>query len=155
MALLVTEQVLVGGALRVGPPACYHPASPSRLGGENVVERRKSLVVRTVGRVAVVYFVDTKLLEEMQIKWLGNEMYDLVAGGKCNVLINFENVQRFSTALLGKLVGLKRKAVEAGGTVKLCCIPPHILEIFNVTGLDNAFDIYGDEVEAISSFGRI
>jgi anti-anti-sigma factor len=120
-----------------------------------VVERRKSLVVRTVGRVAVVYFVDSKLLEEMQIKWLGNEMYELVEKGKTSILMNFENVQRFSTALLGKLVGLKKKAVEAGGTVKLCCIPPHILEIFKVTGLDAAFEIHGDEVDAISSFGRI
>ena len=90
-----------------------------------MVERRKALVVRAVGDVVVVYFTDTKILEEMQIKWLGAELYDLVEKQRrSSIVINFQNVERFSTALLGKLVGLKKKAVEADGTVKLCCIPP-------------------------------
>ena len=121
-----------------------------------MVERRKSLVVRTVGDLVVAYFVDSKILEEMQIKWLGNELYDLVEKQfKTRIILSFQNVQRFSTALLGKLIGLKKKAVTAGGTVKLCCIPPNIMEIFNVTGLDAAFDIFDDERSAIKSFGSI
>ena len=121
-----------------------------------MVERRKSLVVRTVGDVAVVYFVDSKILEEMQIKWLGNEMFDLVdAQHKTHLVVNFQNVQRFSTALLGKLIGLKKKAAEAGGTVKLACIPPNIMEIFKVTGLNAAFEIFEDEMAAIKSFGNL
>ena len=119
-----------------------------------MVERRKALVVRAVGDVIVVYFVDTKILEEMQIKWLGTELYDLVEKqSRSSIAINFQNVERFSTALLGKLVGLKKKAVEADGTVKLCCIPPGVMEIFTVTGLDAAFEIYDDEQTAIKSFG--
>ena len=119
-----------------------------------MVERRKSLVVRAVGNVAVVYFTDSKILEEMQIKWLGTELYDLVEKqSRSSIAINFQNVERFSTALLGKLVGLKKKAVEADGTVKLCCIPPGVMEIFTVTGLDAAFEIYDDEQTAIKSFG--
>ena len=119
-----------------------------------MVERRKALVVRAVGNVVVVYFVDSKILEEMQIKWLGAELYDLVEKqSRSSIVINFQNVERFSTALLGKLVGLKKKAVEADGTVKLCCIPPGIMEIFSVTGLDAAFEIFDDEQAAIKSFG--
>ncbi len=119
-----------------------------------MVERRKALVVRAVGDVVVVYFTDTKILEEMQIKWLGTELYDLVEKQRrSSIVINFQNVERFSTALLGKLVGLKKKAVEADGTVKLCCIPPGIMEIFSVTGLDAAFEIFDDEQAAIKSFG--
>jgi len=121
-----------------------------------VVERRKSLVVRTVGSVAVVYFVDSKILEEMQIKWLGNELYELVENQhKSRLIINFQNIEKFSTALLGKLIGLKRRTAEVQGNVKLSCIPPSIMEIFKVTGLDAAFDIYDDENAAIKSFGSI
>ncbi len=120
-----------------------------------MVERRKSLVVRTVGDIAVVYFTDTKILEEMQIKWLGNELYDLVgAQHRSRIVINFQNVQRFSTALLGKLIGLKKKAVEAGGNVRLCCIPAPVMEIFRVTGLNQAFDISDDEMSAIKGFSK-
>lgn len=119
-----------------------------------MVERRKALVVRTVGGIAVVYFTDTKILEEMQIKWLGNELYDLVDNQfKVFIIVNFQNVERFSTALLGKLVGLKKKVATSKGDVKLCCIPPNIMEIFNVTGLSAAFAIFNDEQSAIESFG--
>jgi len=121
-----------------------------------VVERRKSLVVRSVGNVAVVYFVDSKILEEMQIKWLGNELYELVENQhKSRIIINLQNIEKFSTALLGKLIGLKKRAAEKRGTVKLSCIPPSVMEIFKVTGLDAAFDIYDDEAAAIKSFGSI
>ncbi|MFO7899506.1 MAG: STAS domain-containing protein [Planctomycetota bacterium] len=121
-----------------------------------MVERRKSTVVRTVGNIAVVYFVDSQILEEMQIKWLGNELQQLVQDqGRNQVVISFENVERFSTALLGKLIGMKKKAAEQQGDVKLCAIPPSIMEIFKVTGLDAAFDIFDDEMGAIKSFGPI
>ena len=119
-----------------------------------MVERRKALVARAVGNVVVIYFVDSKILEEMQIKWLGVELYDIVEKqGRSSILISFQNVERFSTALLGKLVCLKKKAVEADGTVKLCCIPPAVMEIFSVTGLDAAFKIFDDEQAAIKNFG--
>ena len=121
-----------------------------------MVVRRKSLVVRTAGDVVVVYFVDSKILEEMQIKWLGNELYALAdEQHRSRIVINFQNVQRFSTALLGKLISLKKKTAETKGNVKLCCIPPNIMEIFQVTGLDAAFDIFDDEMTAIKSFGSI
>ena len=90
----------------------------------------------------------------MQIKWLGNELYDLVdKQGRRLIIINFQNIERFSTALLGKLIGLKRKAVEADGNVRLCCIPSSIMEVFKVTGLNAAFEIYDDEQAAVKSFG--
>ena len=119
-----------------------------------MVERRSALVVRGIGQLVVVYFTDSKILEEMQIKWLGNELYDLVdKQHRPHIIINFQNIQRFSTALLGKLIGLKKKAAEADGTVKLCCMPANVMEIFRVTGLDAAFDIHPDEGAAIKSFG--
>ena len=90
----------------------------------------------------------------MQIKWVGRDLYDLVdKQAKTRILVSFQNVERFSTALLGKLIGLKKKTAEARGNVKLCSIPPDIAEIFKVTGLEAAFDIYEDERSAIKSFG--
>jgi len=120
-----------------------------------MVERRKVLVTRAVGNVAVVYFTDSKILREMQIKWVGDELYGLIdEQHRRHLVVNFQNIQRFSTALLGKLIGLKKKAVQAGGTVKLASIPPDVMEIFEITGLDAAFEIFDDEQTAIKSFGR-
>ena len=120
-----------------------------------MVERRKVLVTRAVGDVAVVYFTDSKILREMQIKWVGDELYGLIdEQHRRHLVVNFQNIQRFSTALLGKLIGLKKKAVQAGGAVKLAAIPPDVMEIFEITGLDAAFEIFDDEQTAIKSFGR-
>jgi anti-sigma B factor antagonist len=114
------------------------------------------LVVRTVGDIAVVYFTDSKLVDEMQIKWLGAELYDLVdKKGKSRIVVNFQDVQRLSTALLGKLVGLQKKTAKAKGNVRLCCVPSSVRDIFTVTGLDTAFEIHGNEKAAIQSFDRI
>jgi len=119
-----------------------------------LVEHRTSIVVRSVGEIAVVYFTDTKILEDMQIKWVGNSLYDLVdKQSRRHILINFQNIERFSTALLGKLIGLKKKTQESSGSVKMCCIPGNIMEIFKVTGLDSIFQIFRDETTAIKSFG--
>ncbi len=119
-----------------------------------MVERRASLVVRTVGDVVVVYFADSKILEEMQVKNVGNELYDLIdKQSRRHIIISFQNIERFSTALLGKLIGLKKKAHQIQGSVRLCAIPDNIMEIFRVTGLNAAFEIYGDEQAAIKSFG--
>ena len=120
-----------------------------------MVERRKALVVRSAGEVAVVYFTDSRLLDEIQIKSVGNDLYDIVEKQhRARIVISFQNVERFSTALLGKLVSLKKKAAKSKGDVKLCSIPPSIMEIFEVTGLDAAFDIFQEEQAAIKSFGR-
>lgn len=119
-----------------------------------MLERKTSLVVRSVGEIAVVYFTDTKILEDMQIKWVGTSLYDLVdKQSRRHILINFQNIERFSTALLGKLIGLKKKTHDERGSVKMCCIPGNIMEIFKVTGLDAIFDIFPDETSAIKSFG--
>ncbi len=121
-----------------------------------MVERRKSTVVRTVGDIVVVYFVDSEIFDEIQIKWLGNELYALVEEQSRNrMVISFQNVTRFSTALLGKLVSLKKRAAEKDGDVKLCAVPPGIMDVFRITGLDRAFDIFDDEMEAITAFGSI
>jgi anti-sigma B factor antagonist len=109
--------------------------------------------VSKVGDVTVVRFVDKKILDEASIQELGAELFGLVEqDNRKAILLDFGNVEFLSSAALGKLITLDRKAKTHKGRLKLCGIRPEILEVFNVTKLNKVFDIRKDEAEAVAAF---
>ena len=111
---------------------------------------RRHLRVENVDGVAVVSFVDTKIVTEENIQEVGDQLYSLVEDdGHKKILLNFGNVQYLSSAALGKLINLKKKVGTVKGKLKLCCIHPDLLEVFRITRLDQVFEIYADEQAAL------
>ncbi len=109
--------------------------------------------VSKLGDVTVVKFVDKKILDEASIQELGVELFGLVEqDNRKAILLNFANVEFLSSAALGKLITLDRKAKTHKGRLKLCEIRPEILEVFHITKLNKVFDIRKDESEAIAAF---
>ena len=115
------------------------------------VHRR--LEVTEVGDVAVVRFVDRKILDEANIQELGQELIQLVdEENRDMLLLNFLNVDFLSSGALGKLIKLEKKVKARAGKLKLCCIRPEIFEVFQITRLDKLFQIYEDEAVALAAF---
>jgi len=115
------------------------------------VHRR--LEVNEVGEVAVVRFVDRKILDETAIQELGRELFQLVEEeGHRNILLNFSTVEFLSSAALGKLITLDKKVKANQGKLKLSNIRPEIYEVFAITRLNRLFDIKEDEADALASF---
>lgn len=109
--------------------------------------------VSTVGDVAVVRFVDFKILDEANIQEMGQEMFHLVEqDGHKKILLNFSNVQFLSSAALGKLITLDKKVKKSGGQLKLSNILSDIYEVFAITKLNRLFDIHEDESDALAAF---
>ena len=109
--------------------------------------------VSKVGEVTVVKFVDKKILDEAGILELGTELFGLVEqDNRKSLLLNFSGVEFLSSAALGKLITLDRKVKSHRGRMKMSCIRPEILEVFQITKLNKIFDIRKDEAEAISAF---
>lgn len=107
------------------------------------------------GEITVVRFVDRKLLDEAGVQELGLELFGLVEqDNRKAILLNFEDVDFLSSAALGKLITLDRKAKSHRGQVKLCGISAEIREVFQVTKLDKVFDIRADEAEGLAAFRR-
>lgn len=114
-----------------------------------------NVMIQKNGDVIVVYFNDAQILDQLKIQEIGKELIkamDRAEGRK--LLINFQDVKFMASAMLGNLTSLHKKCREAKVDLKLCCIHPDILEVFKITRLDRVFDIYDDEAEAISAFGR-
>jgi anti-anti-sigma factor len=113
----------------------------------------RRIEVSEVGDVAIVKFVDFKILDESNIQEMGQELFHLVEqDGKTKVLLNFSNVQFLSSAALGKLITLDKKVKKAGGQLKLSNILSDIYEVFAITKLNRLFDIQEDESDALASF---
>lgn len=114
---------------------------------------RRLLRLESIDGVTVVSFVESKIVSEESIQEVGEQLYSLVDDeGHRQILLNFSNVQYMSSAALGKLINLKKKAAAAGGTLKLCCIHPELKVVFKITRLDQVFDIHDEEQDAIDSF---
>ena len=106
-----------------------------------------------VGDVTVVRFRDHKIIEDINIQELGQEMFQLVeVDGRDKLLLNFSSVDFLSSAALGKLITLDKKMKAHGGTLKLSNIRPEIYEVFAITKLNRLFDIRDDEADALAAF---
>ena len=113
----------------------------------------RRLDVKEVGEVAVVRFRDQKILDDLNIQELGQELFGLVEGeNRSKLLLNFSGVDFLSSSALGKLITLDKKVKAAGGMLKLCRIRPEIYEVFAITKLNRLFDIKDEEADALAAF---
>jgi anti-sigma B factor antagonist len=113
----------------------------------------RRLEVNEVGDVTVVRFRDHKIVEDINIQQLGQEMFHLVeVDNRGKVLLNFSAVDFLSSAALGKLITLDKKMKAHGGALKLSNIRPEIYEVFAITKLNRLFDIKDDEADALAAF---
>ena len=113
----------------------------------------RRLEVSEVGDVTVVRFRDQKILDDLNIQELGQELFRLVeVENNKKLLLNFSVVEFLSSAALGKLITLDKKVKATNGQLKLCRIQPEIYEVFAITKLNRLFDIEETEADALAAF---
>jgi anti-sigma B factor antagonist len=101
----------------------------------------------------VASFVDERIVDEIVIQSVGEQLYNLVdRDGHANLLLNFSDVRFMASAVIAKLFTLHKKVKAAGGKLKFCCIEPDLRVVFKITGLERMVEIYDDEQEALDSF---
>lgn len=71
-----------------------------------------------------------------------------------NLLLNFENVNYLSSAVLSTLIIVKDAALKDTGDVRLCGLQENIQEVFRITNLDQVFVIYASAKDAAKRFER-
>ncbi len=113
----------------------------------------RRLDVNEVGDVTVVHFRDQKIIEDLGIQELGQELNRLVeVENRKKLVLNFSSVDFLSSAALGKLITLDKKMKAKSGKLKLCNIRPEIYEVFAITRLNRLFDIKDEEADALAAF---
>ena len=109
--------------------------------------------IEDIGDVTVARFVDKKILDETNIQIIGNQLFALIDEDmRQKVILHFGNVEYLSSAALGKLITLDKKAKAAKAQLRLCDIKPEIYEVFAITKLNKLFKIHDDLEKALASF---
>lgn len=76
----------------------------------------------------------------------------LVEGDSTKFIIDFEEVTHINSLAMGILRGKLKIVKEMGGDIKLIKLNEHIKTIFEMIGLDEIFEIYETEDEAVANF---
>jgi len=105
---------------------------------------------KPVGEAVVLTFLPGLMVGSEALQRI-NEV-TAAAGDLSRVVLDFRCLRFITSLFLGMLVTLHRRAVVAGGTLKLCGLRPEIREVFQATKLDAVFAIYDDQQSALASF---
>jgi anti-anti-sigma factor len=118
-----------------------------------MADEKPRISVKNSGGVNIVEFADRKILEELSISEIGEELARVATGmGDVKMLLSFKNVEHLSSAALGMLIKLNKQVAEKKGQLKLSDISPPIYEVFKITRLYKLFSIYGTAREALADF---
>ncbi len=113
------------------------------------------VLVTKVGDVAVVFLQHERLLDETNIRIIGERLIELAnSAERPRILVNFEKVDYLSSAVLGKLIAVHKLVGLSKGSLKLCNLKPEIMEIFKVTKLHKVLDIQKDVKSAMNAFKK-
>lgn len=98
------------------------------------------------GRIVIGTVRTSSVLSTINVAEFGNEVIAYVdAHPKLNLLLNFENVDYLSSAVLTELLRINKSIEGASGQLRLCGVSKVILEVFQITNLDKMFVIYHDD----------
>jgi len=81
------------------------------------------------------------------------QLLQVIGDGSKNVVVDFTNTTFIDSTTLGVLVGGVKRLRTNEGQLSLVCSDRNITKIFEVTGLDRVFTIYGTRDEALAQLG--
>jgi anti-sigma B factor antagonist len=110
------------------------------------------LNITTEGAAILVELADKKILDEVSISQIGEQLNSLVAGSpQPRLVLDFSSVGQMSSSALGMLITLHKRLREKNGQLRLCGIQPAIYEVFVITRLNEIFQICQTRQEALDS----
>lgn len=109
--------------------------------------------VRQIGHVNVVDLSGKITIGEGDVV-LREKVGELLDGGNKAILLNLEKVSYMDSAGIGELVACYKRAKETGGEVKLLNPSGKVYDLLQLTKLEEVFETYRDEGEALVSFPK-
>ena len=79
---------------------------------------------------------------------LEEELKRHLAAGHIHLIVDLNETRYISSNGLRTLLMAMREAEKRGGKLKLCCLSPRLVEIFEMSGFDRVFEIVATRKEA-------
>ncbi len=113
---------------------------------------RAHLDVQRQDGVVIVSFLDRKILEELNISRIEEELFSIVEAEKqVRIVLDFANVEHLSSRALGTLISLMKRVQGQGGRLALTNIAARLFEVFRITRLDKSFEIFDSCDQAVTA----
>jgi len=80
------------------------------------------------------------------------KLIDMTDSGKKKFIIDLKNVDHINSLAMGILRGRLREVQEDSGDIKLLNLSEHLTSIFEMVGLDEIFEMFKLEQDALDSF---
>jgi anti-sigma B factor antagonist len=107
--------------------------------------------VRQIGQITVVDLNGKITIGEGDVI-LREKVQEILETGQKKVLLNLEKVSYMDSAGIGELVACYKRTKEKGGNVKLLKPSGKVSDLLALTKLEEVFETYTDEREALVSF---
>lgn len=128
-------------------------AKDERARRSKLMPSAEHIIVTKNNGINVIEFNDRKILDELAIRELGEQLQDVAESQDgVRILLNFQNVEHLSSAALGMLITLDQRVKERKGALKLSNINPQIYEVFKITRLNKLFEIHESAARALGAF---
>jgi anti-sigma B factor antagonist len=115
-------------------------------------EKTPRLRVAVAGGATVVELTDRRILDEVSINEIGEQLASMVARtASPKFVLDFSGVAHMSSSALGMLITLHKRIREKGGELRLCGIQPAIMEVFVITRLNEIFSICPTKEQALQT----
>lgn len=76
----------------------------------------------------------------------------VILEGCINLLLNFQGVDYISSSGLRVVLSSLKQLKKSGGKIILSNLHPYVMEVFEISGFKQIFEIYESEEEALNSF---
>lgn len=106
---------------------------------------------KEMGKVTIIYLDGRLTLGDGDLV-LREKVNGCLSSGKTKILVNLGKVPYMDSAGIGELVACYKRAIEAKGVIKLVNPASKVQDLLALTKLDEYFETYPNESEALASF---
>jgi len=107
--------------------------------------------IRQIGKVSIVDLSGKITIGDGDVV-LRERVMGLLDNGQQSILLNLAKVSYMDSAGIGELVACYKRAKEKDGTVKLLNPTGKVFDLLQLTKLEEVFETFRDEKEALVSF---
>ena len=101
--------------------------------------------------VSIITVLDPELLKDAKETFYGLAERLGSDATSQGVVLNLTNVRVFQSTMLGVMINFQKRLKEHDKGLRLCSLDPQVLRVFQLTKMDQIFDIQATEQAAIRS----
>ena len=103
--------------------------------------------------VTVVRFLDRQIMDDRLVREAFDQLDAAIpASQPLALILDLSGVNMISSAFIGKIVLLERRAQRSGGLLRLCELSRTVADVLHTTNLDRVLKIARDRREAREAF---